>query len=88
MDTDDADDIALLANTPTQTECLMHSLEEAAGDMAVHVNADKMEYICFNQGDISILNGSSLELVDKFMYLGSSISFTERDVSMCLVKML
>ena len=31
------------------------------------------------QGDISILNGSSLKLVDKFTYLGSSVSSTEND---------
>ena len=36
--------------------------------------ADKTEYMCFNQkGDISILNGSSLKLIDKFTYLGSSV---------------
>ena len=34
--------------------------------------------MCFNQtGDITILNGSSLKLVDKFTYLGSSVSSTE-----------
>ena len=42
-----------------------------------------MEYMCFNQaGDISTLNGSSLRLVDKFTYLGSSVSSTEKDINM------
>ena len=37
--------------------------------------------MCFNQtGDISILDGSSLKLVDKFTYLGSSVSSTEKDI--------
>ena len=37
--------------------------------------------MCFNQtGDISTLDGSSLKLVDKFTYLGSSISSTEKDI--------
>ena len=46
-----------------------------------------MEYICFNQrGDISILNGSSLKLVDKFTYLGSSVSSTEKDINTRLAK--
>ena len=31
MDVDYVDDIALLANTPTQGESLLHSLEQAAG---------------------------------------------------------
>ena len=41
----------------------------------------------FNQtGDISTLNGSSLKLVDKFAYLGSSVSSTETDINTRLAK--
>ena len=86
-DTDYAVDIALLANTPAQAETLLHSLERAAAGRGLHVNADKTEYVCFNQrGDISTLNGSSLKLVNKFTYLGSSISSTKTDISMRLAK--
>ncbi len=86
-DVDYADDIALLANTPTQAETLLDSLERAAAGIDLHVNADKTEYMCFNQrGDISILNGSSLKLVDKFIYLGSSVSVTEADINTRLAK--
>ena len=43
--------------------------------------------MCFNQtGDISTLNGSSLKLVDKFTYLGSSVSSTETDINTWLAK--
>ena len=64
------DDLALLTNTPTQAETLLHSLERAAAGISLHVNADKAEYMCFNQrGDISTLNGSFLKLVDKFASL-------------------
>ena len=45
---DYADDIALLANTPTQAESLLHSPEWAAGGIGLHVNTDKTEFICFN----------------------------------------
>ena len=46
-----------------------------------------MEYMCFNQaGDISTPNGSPLELVDKFTYLGSSVSSTETDINTQLAK--
>ena len=56
MDTDYADDIALLANTPTQVEYLLHSLERAAGGIGLHVNTVKMEFMCFNlRGSISTL---------------------------------
>ena len=42
---------------------------------------------CFNQtGDISTLNGSSLKLVDKFTYLGSSVSSTDTDINTQLAK--
>ena len=66
-DADYADDIALLANAPTQAETLLHSLERAAAGIGLHVNAHKTEYMCFNQtSDISTLNSSPLKLVDKF----------------------
>ena len=68
-DADDADGIALLANTPTQSESQLHSLEKAAGGIGLHVNADKMEYMCFNRnGGISTLKDGSLKLMDKFTY--------------------
>ena len=69
-DADYADDIGFLANTPTQAETLLFCLERAAAGIGLHVNAHKTECMCFNQtGDISTLNGSPLELVDKFTYL-------------------
>ena len=85
MDPDYTDIIALLGNVPTQVETLLHSLEQAAAGICFHVNAHKMEYMCFNQtGDISTLNSSSLKLVNKFTYLGSSVSSTETDINMWL----
>ena len=45
-DTDYADDIALLANTPNQAETLLHSLERAAVGIGLHVNAHKTEFMC------------------------------------------
>ena len=77
MDTDNADDIAFLANSPAQAESLLHSLKRAAGGLGFHVNADKTEYMCFNQrGDISTLKSGPLKLVDKFTYLENSVSST------------
>ena len=83
----DADYIAILANTPNQAETLLHSLERAAADIGLHVNAHKMEYMCYNQtGDISTLDGTSLKLVAKFTYLGSSVSSTKKDINTRLTK--
>ena len=79
--------IALLANTPNQAETLLHSLERAIAGIGLHVNADKTEYTWFNQkGNISTLDGNSLKLVDKFTYLGSSVSSTEKDIDTRLTK--
>ena len=66
-------DVALLANTPTQAESL---------GIDLHVNANKSEYMCFNQKiDISTLKSSSLKLADKFTYFRSNVSSTETDIN-------
>ena len=86
-DADYADDIALLANTPKQAQTLLHSLERAAAGIGLHVNAHEMVYMWFNiTGGISTLNGSPLEQVDKFTYLGSSVSSTKSDINTRLAK--
>ena len=78
---------AIPANTPNQAETLLHSLERAALSIGLHVNAHKTEYTCFNQtGDISTLDGTSLKLVNKFTYIGSSVSSTEKDIDTWLTK--
>ena len=76
-----ADDIAILANAPNQAETLLQSLEWAATGIGLHVNTHKTEYVCYNQtSSISTLRRTSLKLVDKFTYLGSSVSSTEKDI--------
>ena len=73
-DADYADDITLLTNN-THT------------GIGLHVNTHKMEYMCFNQtGDMTTLNGSTLNLVDKFTYLGSSVSSTDTGIKTWLAK--
>ena len=84
MDVNYTYDLALLANTPAQAETQLHSMERAAAGIGLHV---KTEYMCFNQtGDISTLNSNSLNLVDKFTYLGTSASSTETDINTWLAK--
>ena len=87
MDADYANNIVFLANTPTQAKTMLHSLEWAVTSISLHVNAHKMEYMCFNKkGNISTLNGSSLKLVNKFTYLRSGVSSTDKDINMRLAK--
>ena len=53
----------------------------------IYVNAHETEYMCYNQtGDISTLDGTPLKLVDKFTYLGSSVTSTEKDIDTRLTK--
>ena len=86
-DADYADDIALLANTSNEAETLLHSLERAAAGIGLHFNAHKTECMFYNQtGDNSTLDGTSLKQVDKFTYLGSSVSSTDKDIDTRLTK--
>ena len=79
-DADYADDVAILANTPNQAETRLHSLERAATGVGFYINSHKTKYMCYNQiGDISTLDRTPLKLVDKFTYLGNSVSSTEKE---------
>ena len=60
----------LLANISAQAESLLHSLERATSGIGLHINADKTEYMSFNQrGSIYTLRGGPLKLVDRSTYL-------------------
>ena len=62
-------------------------MEQATAGIGLYVNAHKTEYMCLNQaGGISTLDGTSLKLVDKFTYLGISVSSTKKDIDMQLTK--
>ena len=76
MDTDNADDIA-------------DGLDQAARNISLNGNTNKNRVHVFFllRRAISTLNRNPLKLVDKFMYLGSSVSSTESDDIIHLVKM-
>ena len=85
-DTDNTDDIVLLANTPSQAESQLYSLEKAAGGIDLHVNAGKTDYMHFDpKGDIFTLNVGFRKLLDKFGYLESNVSTTKNDINKRLV---
>ena len=44
-DVDYADDLLLFRNTPAQAESLLHSLEQAAGNIGVCVDTNKTEFM-------------------------------------------
>ena len=48
MDTDYADDLGLLVNSPAQTECLQHSSEQTSRGIGSYLNSDKKkEFMSF-----------------------------------------
>ena len=73
-DADHTDDHALLVNTPTQAESLLHSLKQAAMSNILYVK-------CFNQDGAISLNGKHLKFIEQFIYLGSNISSTESNLN-------
>ena len=80
-DADYADNLTLLSDNSYNAQKLFHILEQSAGFFGLHVNATKTEYICYNQnGLIATLNKTPLKKVDNFVYLGSNITATEKDV--------
>ena len=84
-----ADDRALLANTPTLVEHLLHSLEQSAGRIGLHVNTNKTEYMCFNQEGAEFnLKGGLLKLVEKFTYFCCCVWSSESYVNKCQAKAL
>ena len=69
---------------PKHNCIVWNKLPQALASMSMHT---KLNTCAFNQtGDISTLDGSSLKLVDKFTYLGSSVSSTEKDIDTRLTK--
>ena len=69
-DVDNSDDLALLSNTPTEAEFLLHSLEQTAGRIGLYVNENKFK--SFKQErSISTLSGKPLKFTDQFTNLGN-----------------
>ena len=82
IDADYTDYLALPTYTPAQAESLLHSLEQAAGNIGFYMNTNKTEFVYFKQeGVISTLIGKPLKFVDQFTYLGSNISSTESNTN-------
>ena len=66
---------------------LFNGIIHFQGYLISNLNAHKTEYMCYNQtGNIATLDGVSLKLVQKFTYLGSSVSSTEKDIDTRLTK--
>ena len=80
-DLDFADDLALIAESISNTELLLHSLEEACSAVGLICNESKTEFISTssNQDSLKASSGRDLKRVEDFKYLGSFIMDSNKD---------
>ena len=82
-DLDFADDIALLSEEIQQAQKLLQSVETSVGKVGLKMNAGKTKYMAFNQKESICLKtnqGSILEEVNDFKYLGALMESTAKDI--------
>ena len=82
-DLDFADDIALLSEQIVQAQNLLTGVEVQCGKIGLKINAKKTKTMVFNITDpvtIYTQDGSELEIVTDFKYLGSLTESTESDI--------
>ena len=81
-DLDFADDIALLSNTLQQAQTLLSRVESAAASVGLLMNATKTKFMAYNTDmniTLSASDGSLLDKVGDFQYLGSWVDDSEKD---------
>ena len=85
-DLDFADDVALLSHIHNQMQEKLASLHENSAQLGLHINIAKTKVLKSNhqqEGPPVTINGDTVEEVDNFCYLGSTIDNTggaEKDV--------
>lgn len=82
-DLDFADDIALLSEEIQQAQELLFRVERSVAKVGLAMNAGKTKVMSFNiksKVDINTANGTHLEEVDDFRYLGAWMASTDKDI--------
>ena len=83
-DCDFADDIVLLSNEIEQAQIFFKKVERETMKVGLHVNSEKTKFLALNQRvapEIITADGTNIECVDDYKYLGSWIGSTEKDIS-------
>lgn len=81
-DADYADDVALITDTAAQAQEFLQALEVVASSVGLHLNESKTKFIGIHCNDTDIIqssNGSHIEQVEDFKYLGAYIGSTIHD---------
>ena len=77
-----ADDILLLANSENDAQKQLDNISNIAKEVGLIINAPKTKILSLNMPSPNIqLNGSQLENVKEFKYLGSRIASSEHDLN-------
>ena len=81
-DLDFADDIALLSKEIWQAQELLLRVEKSVGKVGLKMNAGKTKFMSFNSDNVTITtsNGTELDQVTDFKYLGAWMASTEKDL--------
>jgi predicted Rdx family selenoprotein len=81
-DFDFADDIALLSEEIHQAQELLQRVETSVAKVGLKMNAGKTKVMSYNNGQVSIRtnDGTELEEVKNFKYLGAWMESTEKDI--------
>ena len=82
-DLDFADDIALVSHEIDQAQQMLTRVETSAANVGLLANAKKTKVMSYNQPTevkIKTKDGSILEVVDEFTYLGSLVSSSFSDI--------
>ena len=82
-DLDFADDIALVSEQVDQAQQLLERVEAEAAGVGLMANAKKTKVMSYNQPvepQIKTNDGSTLEIVNEFTYLGSQMSSSKADI--------
>ena len=83
-DVDFADDIALLSDGLEEASELLQRVETVAESVGLKINVGKTKmmsfHLCGTSSNLKNTSGDTIEEVDDFLYLGSWIQSTDRDI--------
>ena len=77
-----ADDIGLLSNNIQQTQELLQRVETSVAKVGLKMNSSKTKFMSYNSDHTSIKtnDGTALEEVKNFKYLGAWMESTDKDI--------
>ena len=86
-DEDYADDLVIFADSSRNAEKLLNVLEESGKTVGLKVNIKKTQNMNINSNKtVKSIDGEVLKNVDNFIYLGSEIGSTDKEIKIRIAK--